>query len=165
MAQTLRAVSYVPPGHGRNTWDLAILAHDERRVRRRIIPLVHGDEVLVDFPQPVTLENGGALELDDGRLVDIVASEEYLYEVRGRDPGHLMQLCWHIGNRHAKAQLENEWAGLGHRIVILRDPVLRDMLIGLGATVTEISEPFSPVEGAYHSHAHAGEDHALLYRK
>ena len=39
------------------------------------------------------------------------------------------------------------------------------MLVGLGATVTEISEPFSPLEGAYHSHAHGGEDHALLYRR
>ena len=34
--------------------------------------------------------------------------------------------------------------------------VLRDMLIGLGATVTEISEPFSPMDGAYaHDHSHA----------
>lgn len=162
---TLRAVAYHPPGHGRDTWDLAVLSHDERRVRRRVIPLVHGDEVYVDFPAPVTMEQGGVLELEDGRHIDIIAGEEHLYEVRARDPKHLMQLCWHIGNRHAKAQIENEWEGIGDRIVILRDPVLRDMLIGLGATVTEISEPFSPLEGAYHSHAHGNENHALLNRK
>ena len=142
-----------------------MLRHDERRVRRRAIPLAHGDEVLVDFPEPVTMEQGGALELDDGRCVEIIASEEELYEVRGRDAKHLMQLCWHIGNRHAKAQIESEWAGIGARIVILRDPVLRDMLVGLGASVSEISEPFSPQEGAYHSHAHGGGDHALVYRR
>ena len=73
-----------------------------------------------------------------------------------------MQLCWHIGNRHAKAQIEREWEASA-RILILRDHVLRDMLIGLGATVTEVSEPFSPMDGAY-AHAHGGEDHALLYR-
>ena len=165
MTATLRAVSYVPPGAQRPPgFDPAVLRHDERRVRRRVIPLIHGDEVLVDFPQPVTLEDGSALELADGRFVDIVAAEELLYEVRGRDAKHLMQLCWHIGNRHAKAQIENEWEGIGERILILRDRVLRDMLIGLGATVTEVTEPFSPAEGAYHSHAH-GEDHALLHRK
>ena len=156
MSATLRAVSYLPPGHGGSIWDIAVLLHDERRVRRRAIPLVHGDSVLVDFPQPVTLEDHSALRLDDGRLVEIVAGEEKLYEVRGRDSTHLMQLCWHIGNRHAKAQIEAEWEGIGDRVLILRDHVLRDMLIGLGATVTEISEPFSPMDGAYaHDHGHA----------
>jgi urease accessory protein len=165
MSETLRAVSYVPPGVQRpDGFDPAVLTHDERRVRRRSIPLIHGDEVLVDFPEPVTLEHGGALQLEDGRYADIVAAEERLYEVRARDAKHLMQLCWHIGNRHAKAQIENEWEGIGDRILILRDHVLRDMLIGLGATVTEISEPFSPMDGAY-AHAHGNENHALLYRK
>jgi urease accessory protein len=162
MSASLRAVSYLPPGHGGSIWDVAVLQHDERRVRRRAIPLVHGDSVLVDFPQPVTLEDRSALKLDDGRLVEIVAGEEQLYEVRARDSTHLMQLCWHIGNRHAKAQIEREDGD--ERILILRDHVLRDMLIGLGATVTEVSEPFAPMDGAY-AHSHGGDDHALLYRK
>ncbi len=164
MTETLRAVSYLPPGHGRSTWDLALLRHDERRVRRRAITLVHDDIVLVDFPAPVTLDHGGALELDNGRYVEIMACEEHLYEVRGRDATHLMQLAWHIGNRHAKAQIENEWQGIGERILILRDHVLRDMLVGLGAAVTEVSEPFFPLEGAY-AHAHGSDDHALLNKR
>lgn len=164
MTATLRAISYRPPGHGGSTFDICVLLHDERRVRRKLLRLVHGDEVLIDFPAPITLENGGALELEDGRLAEIIAAEEHLYEVRGRDAKHLMQLCWHIGNRHAKAQIDNEWEGIGDRILILRDHVLRDMLVGLGATVTEVSEPFHPLEGAYH-HAHGSEEHALLYRK
>lgn len=159
MGETLRAVAYVPRGT-RTGFDIAILYHDERRVRRRIIQLVHGDEILVDFPNPVTLDNHGLLQLEDGRFVEIVAGEEKLYEIRGRDAKHLMQLAWHIGNRHAKAQIENEWEGIGDRILILRDHVLGDMLRGLGATVTEISEPFWPLEGAY-SHDHG---HALLNR-
>ena len=74
MAETLRAVSYEPPGFSGTAYDLAILYHDERRVRRRVIQLVHGDEVLVDFPQPVSMESGGALRLEDGRLVVLVAN-------------------------------------------------------------------------------------------
>jgi urease accessory protein len=116
MPETLRAVSYVPPGVERpDGFDPAVLRHDERRVRRRAIELVHGDQVLVDFPEPVTLANGSALRLDDGRYVDIVAAEEPLYEVRGRDAKHLMQLAWHLGNRHTKAQIEHEWEGIGDR--------------------------------------------------
>jgi len=164
MTETLRALGYLPPGHGRNIWDLAVLSHDERRVRRRAIELVHGDTVLIDFPHPISLESGGALELDNGMLVEVIAGEEPLYEVRGKDHIHLMQLCWHLGNRHLKVQIEREWEGSGDRILILRDPVIRDMLIGLSATVTAISEPFHPLDGAY-AHAHGSEDHALLNRK
>jgi urease accessory protein len=167
MTETLRAVSYHPPGTAPDklaAFDVCVLYHDERRVRRKLLKLQHGDEVLVDFPQPMTLESGGMLELEDGRRAEIIAAEEKLYEVRGRDATHLMQLAWHLGNRHAKAQLEREWEGIGDRILILRDHVLRDMLIGLGASVTEVSEPFSPIEGAY-AHSHGGEDHALLYRR
>ena len=158
MPQTFRAVSYVAPGTlGRTPFDLAVLPHDQRRVRRRSLTLVHGDSVLVDFPEPITLENRSALELEDGRLVEILAAEELVYEVRARDRIHLMRLCWHLGNRHLKAQIEDD------RILILRDHVIRDMLHGLGATVTEVSEPFHPEEGAY-SHSHAEPVHALLNR-
>ena len=53
MPQIFRAVAYVPPAEAGTAFDLAVLPHDERRVRRRLITLVHGDQVLVDFPQPV----------------------------------------------------------------------------------------------------------------
>lgn len=156
MPQTFRAVGYLPPGEAGTPFDLAILMHDERRVRRRMLTLVHGDTVLVDFPEPVTLADRSSLKLDDGRLVEIIAGEEQLYDVRGRDKEHLMRLCWHLGNRHLKTQIEDG------RVLILRDHVIRDMLRGLGATVTDVTEPFSPEEGAYsHSHEPA---HALLNR-
>ena len=159
----LRATSYVRAGKPKDKlpFDLAVLAHDERHLRRKLLTLVHGDEVLVDLPTPVRLESGDCLVLDDGRLVDIQAAEERLYEVRGRDPVHLMQLCWHIGNRHLPAQIVGEWGGTGLRVLIQRDHVIRAMLEGLGASVTEISEPFSPEPGAY---AHADHSHALLNR-
>lgn len=158
MPQTFRAVSYVAPGTlDRIPFDLAVLPHDERRVRRRSLGLVHGDSVLVDFPEPITLADRSALALEDGRLVEIIAAEELVYEVRARDRIHLMRLCWHLGNRHLKTQIEED------RLLILRDHVIRDMLHGLGATVAEVSEPFHPEDGAY-AHSHAEPVHALLNR-
>ena len=153
----LRAVSHLPAGHGQGIpFDLVVLEHDERRLRRKLLKLQHGDEVMVDFPQTITLDHLSALLLDDGRLVEIIAAEELLYEIRGRDADHLVRLAWHIGNRHTSAQLE---AG---RILIKRDHVLKTMLEGLGATVTNVSEPFFAEHGAYHSHGDTG--HALLAR-
>lgn len=154
----LRAVSYLPPDRSGATFDLVLLAHDERRIRRKLLTMSHGDEVMVDLPQPVTLEHGGALVLEDGRQVEVIAAEEDLYEVRGTSPTHLMRLCWHLGNRHAPAQIEDE-GDTPARILILRDHVLRDMLVGLGAAVTEVSEPFHPQHGAYHGHGHGHHHH------
>jgi urease accessory protein len=165
MAETLRAIAYRSPGEtsGSVAFDTCVLCHDERRVRRKLLKLQRGSEVLVDFPQPVTLAGGGHLALADGRLVEIVAAAEELYEVRGRDAQHLMHLAWHLGNRHARAQIERGSEDQRDRILILRDRVLKDMLLRLGASVSEISEPFSPIEGAY-AHTH-GDEHALHYRR
>ena len=80
------------------------------------------------------------LHLDDG-------------DIRPRDSQHLIELAWHLGNRHLAAQIELE------RILIQRDHVIRDMLISLGATVTEVIEPFQPVRGAYHSHGGHSHGH------
>lgn len=165
MPETFRAVAVVRVGEkaGATAFELAVLPHDERRVRRRMIPLIHGDGVLVDFPEPVTLDNRDCLKLDDGRLIEIIAAEELLYDVRGRDDLHVMRLAWHLGNRHLKAQIELQDNRGPLRILILRDRVIRDMLLKLGAIVTEVVEPFYPEEGAY-SHSHGEPAHALLNR-
>lgn len=156
----LRATSRLSANHGRGIpFDLIVLAADERRIRRKLLTLMHGDEVLVDFPEATTLENRDVLVLEDGRLVEIIAADEYVYEITARDSEHLAKLAWHLGNRHLPAQIEKG------RIIIARDHVIKDMLLGLGATVTEVSEPFFPEHGAYHGHSHGDNTHALLNRK
>lgn len=140
-------------------YDKAVLAHDERHLRRRAIETAAGDKVLVDLPEPVALNHGDRLVLEDGRQLEIVAAPEEVYDIRARDAVHLAELAWHIGNRHLAAAIE------ANRILILRDHVIKAMLEGLGATVSEVSQPFSPVRGAYsghghdHSHDHHGQDH------
>lgn len=148
-----RAVSVVPaagatgPVAGR-----AVLAHDERHLRRRAVELAGGGKVLVDLLEPVTLNDGDRLVLEDGRQIEIGAAAEELYDIRAGDAVHLAELAWHIGNRRLAAAIE---AG---RILILRDHVVRNMLEGLGATVADVVEPFSPVRGAHSDHAH-GHQH------
>ncbi|KKB80028.1 hypothetical protein VW35_06140 [Devosia soli] len=155
-----RAVAHLPAGHGQGApIDSITLAHDERRLRRKLLTGKNGTEITVDFPNTVTLDHEGALQLDDGRVVEILAAKEALYAVVARDPAHLLRLAWHIGNRHTPAQLDAD------RILIKRDHVLKTMLEGLGATVTDVTEPFFAEHGAYHSHAHAEPAHALMARR
>ena len=112
---------------------------------------------MVDFAEPLVLEDRDVLVLEDGRHAEIIAADEELLAVRGRDPVHLACLAWHIGNRHLAAEIEAD------RILILRDHVIEVMLEGLGATVSRVLEPFSPLGGAYsgnagHGHGHAQDD-------
>lgn len=139
---------------GEKPFDFAVLAHDERHLRRRVLILSQGGRVLVDLPEPTALDHGDRLLLEDGRAVEIRAAEEEVYSIKARSQLHLAELCWHIGNRHLAAQIEPE------RIVILRDHVIRDMLQGLGAEVSETVEQFRPVRGAYAGHSHGHGNHA-----
>lgn len=151
-----RAVSVAPKaGLTGSIAGRVVLAHDERHLRRRAVELADGSKILVDLAEPVTLGDGDRLVLEDGREIEIGAAPEELYDIRARDGVHLAELAWHIGNRHLAAAIE---AG---RILILRDHVIKAMLEGLGATVADVVEPFSPVRGAYsgHGHEHGHHDH------
>lgn len=132
-------------------WDIVVLAHDERYLRRKVLRLEHGDDLLVDLETAVPLDHGDALVLDNGKLVEVIAGEEDLLEVLPRNAVNLSELCWHIGNRHLAAQIEEK------RVLILKDHVIKTMLEGLGAHVHIVSEPFHPVRGAYSGHG--GQNH------
>jgi len=107
----------------------------------------NGIEFLLDLPEAQLLRQGDGLLLEDGRVIEVLAAPEELYEVRGRNARHLTALSWQIGNRHLAAQI------LDDRILIRRDTVIGTMLEGLGATITEISAPFDSEGGAYGDHA------------
>jgi urease accessory protein len=130
--------------------DLITLAHHERLLRRRRLVTVHDEGFLVDLPTLARVEHRDAFELEDGRLIEVVAAEESLMEARGPD---LARLAWHVGNRHAPCQIE------GDRLLVLRDKVMRTMLEGLGATVRDVSEPFHPEGGAYGEGTPMGHSH------
>ena len=153
-----RASALAPAGQPASLepFGFATLAHDERHLRRRVLLLDSGDKVLVDLPEPVALHHGDRLVLEDGRQVEIRAAEEELYEIRAHSAAQLIELAWHIGNRHLAVQIEEG------RLLILRDHVIKGMLEGLGAHVHDVVEPFVPARGAYsggHGHHHHDHDH------
>ena len=152
-----RSTEILPHGTGGNRTpiDIVVLSHDQRHVRRKLLHMQHDDVVMLDLKEPVQLSHGDLLLADSGEVIEVIAAEEALYEVTPKDRLHLVELAWHLGNRHLPAEFEEG------RILILRDHVIRDMLVGLGASVREVSEPFHPLRGAYHGtgHGHHHHDH------
>src|SRR5580658_2894360 len=163
----LRAETVIPAG----AWsgepvDSVVLDFDERHRRRVAMTGVRGLDFLLDLPEAVALRAGDGLELDDGRVVEVVAAPEPLAEIRAADPAALTRIAWHFGNRHLPTEL------LKKSLRIRRDPVIEDMARSLGAEVVAIEAPFNPEGGAYvrgpapahdrgheHDHDHHGHDH------
>lgn len=141
-----RSTEILPAGTDHRTpIDVVVLSHDQRHLRRKLLHMRGDDVVMLDLKEPVQLAHGDRLLLDSGDCVEVIAAEEELYEIVPRNALHLIELAWHLGNRHLPAEI-----GEG-RILILRDHVIRDMLRGLGATVNEVVQPFHPLRGAYHA--------------
>ncbi len=131
--------------------DHVTLGYDERHRRRLRFVGAGGLEFLLDLPRTTVLRGGDGLQLEDGRVILVTAASEPLLEIRATDADQLARLAWHIGNRHLPAQIT---AGC---ILIREDPVIEDMLRGLGAAVRHVEEPFTPEPGAYDA------NHSLLF--
>jgi urease accessory protein len=130
--------------------DIITLDHSDRHRRRIVLHADGGTAFLLDLDRADVLEDGDAIQLNSGWLVEVRAAPEKLVEVKASDPLELLILAWHIGNRHVPAEIARD------AIYIAYDHVLLDMLRGLGAEVDIVERPFRPVRGAYHHHEHGG---------
>ncbi len=134
-----------------------ILPFELREKSRQRARLASGEEVAVFTVRGTVLRNGDLFKGDDGRVIRIVAADEATYRVDCATPHALLRCAFHLGNRHTQAQVGGD-AGTGF-LRIRKDPVLKEMLEGLGATVTEELAPFEPESGAYGGGHHHHDDH------
>lgn len=137
---------------------LALSAAERQRLRGHCRSLC-GRDLLLQLPR-----DGGPLAPqerlagDDGvAQVRVEAAPEALLLARSDDPLTLLRAAYHLGNRHVALELRQG------ELRLLQDPVLADLLRGLGVSVSAITAPFQPESGAYaaghgHSQSHA-HDH------
>jgi len=135
-----------------------VLPYDLREKCRFRAHLEDGEEVGVFTVRGSVLRDGELLAGHDGRVIRIVAALEPTYTVYCATAHMLARCAFHLGNRHTQTQLGDGF------LRIRVDPVLKDMVEGLGARVERVNAPFEPEAGAYagagHSHSH-GHSHLL----
>ena len=149
-----RANAVLPAGTWQGAADRVTLDYDARFLRRKRLTADGGTAFVVDLPETVSLDDGDALQIEDGTLIEVAAAPEPLVAVTGPT---LARYAWHIGNRHTPCQIAAD------RLVIRHDHVLEQMLAGLGATLAHFDGPFRPEGGAYGhgrtmGHAHGPAD-------
>ena len=136
------------------TADRVVLGHDARHCRRVALIGSNGLAFLLDLPAATRLRGGDALILEDGRLIEVVAACEEIFEIRCSDAHHLSRVAWHLGNRHVPVQV------LSGALRIRRDHVLAELATRLGAHVVALEAPFEPEAGAYDgTHGHGDAHH------
>ena len=126
--------------------DSVTLAFDDRHRRRIRLHTDGGEEILLDLPKAIAMAHGDGLRVSDGRWLAVRAAPEALLEIRGPTPQALLRMAWHLGNRHLPTDVTAE------RLRIRPDHVIEAMVIGMGAEVGEVVEPFQPEGGAYDDH-------------
>jgi urease accessory protein len=151
--------------HDRPIADTVILDYAHRSAQQTAVSGVKGTAFTIDLHAPGRLRTDDLLELEDGRLIEVVAAPEPLIEARATDVAALARLAWHLGDRHIPVQV------LPNRIRAQRDPAVEALLTSLGVKLAQIEAPFEPEGGAYaqapaQGHAHhqhgpgCGHDHS-----
>lgn len=149
--------------------DTVTLAHAERATIPASVKSDAGAEIVVALERPGALNDGDALKLSDGGLVQVRAAAEKLLEIRAENPARLLRTAWHLGGHHVAAEIA------GDALYVADAAAVAELVRGQGCSLTPVSRPFQPEQDAHvhgpdcghdhhghgHSHAHAhAEAHA-----
>ena len=134
--------------------DSVTLDFDGRHRRRIMLKTDRGRELLLELEKAVAMADGDGLELAAGGWLKVIAAPEPVVEITAREPGALVRIAWHLGNRHLPMGF------MGDRLSIRPDHVIEAMVEGLGGVLRRLDAPFQPEGGAYAGpHRHAGHGH------
>jgi urease accessory protein len=127
--------------------ELALTAAERRQLRGRRHSRC-GLPLLLLLPRGEALRPGDELAAtaEGPPLVRVVAADEDLLRLRSADPLVLLQVAYHLGNRHVALQI------LPGELRLLADPVLERLLRDRGLAPEVLRAPFAPEGGAYDDH-------------
>ena len=138
--------------------DIITLDHEARNRRHGRLQAEGGTEIHLDLDMETTVNDGDALRLEDGRLVQVKAAAESLLEVRAENPLRLTRLAWHLGSSHGLVEVT------GDALYVENSPAVAELVRGQGCTATPVERPFKPERSAHacdhdHGHHHHHHDH------
>ncbi len=156
MSTLLKLTARIPPPADGTDLRVIVLSYAERSRSRLRAVLEDGTDVGLFLPRGTQLRGGDGLLGETGEVIRVRAATEPLYRVTAHadagDPAFaLLRAAYHLGNRHVPLALSPG------ELLLEPDPVLRDMLLGIGMVVTDCATAFEPEAGAYgggHRHDH-----------
>ncbi|WP_336486243.1 urease accessory protein UreE [Methylobacterium nigriterrae] len=139
--------------------DTITLDHAGRRRNSGSLTAESGLSFELALARAALLDDGDALRLEDGRLVQVRAAGEALLEVRAENPARLMRLAWQLGGSHVAAEIAAD------ALYVPASPANAELIRGQGCTATAVTRAFRPEREAHdhstcgHEHHHRAHDH------
>lgn len=133
-----------------------LLPYDQREKCRLRARLSSGEEVALFTARGSILRHGDLLTGTEGLVFRVVAAPEPVYVIHCATPNIMARCAFHLGNRHTQVQI-----GAGF-LRIRIDPVLKEMVEGLGARVEQQTAAFEPESGAYSGAGHGYGAESLM---
>jgi urease accessory protein len=115
-----------------------------------------GLDFVLSLDKAAVLNDGDAVKLEDGRLIQVRAAPERLLEIRAENPLRLLRLAWGLGGTHAPVEIAAD------TLYVQDQPALAEMARGQGCRVTSVTRPFQPERADEHAcehHDHHGHHH------
>lgn len=122
-----------------------------QRRRARQLLVIDGREIGIALAPGTLMQPGDQLVDTSGARYVVRAALERVLQIRADGSWALTRAAYHLGNRHVPIEIGSDY------LAIEPDPVLADMVQGLGLYVSETWAPFAPESGAYgggHRHGH-----------
>jgi urease accessory protein len=127
--------------------DRLLLTAEERTRTRHPFTTESGVDVYLQIDRGTSLRSGDRLQsADESLVVEVIAKPEPIVEVTTDRSLALLEAAYHLGNRHVPLEISTT------HLYLLPDPVLQDLLIQRGLTVSAVIRPFQPQAGAYEHH-------------
>jgi urease accessory protein UreE len=126
-----------------------LLPYDQREKCRLRARLASGEEVALFVARGSVLRDGDLLTGAERRVIRVVAAPEPVYVIHCAAQNLMARCAFHLGNRHTQVQIGDGW------LRIRADPVLKEMVEGLGARVESEMAAFEPEAGAYSGGGHS----------
>jgi urease accessory protein len=138
--------------------DTAWLDHQARKSNGTAVTSHNGLEFSLDLDRAAVLNDGDAVKLDDGRLVQVRAAPERLLEITAENPLRLLRLAWALGGAHAPVEIAAD------TLYVQEDPALAELARGQGCRVAPVTRPFHPERAdahacEHHDHGHGAHGH------
>ncbi|WP_114945467.1 urease accessory protein UreE [Microvirga calopogonii] len=138
--------------------DTISLDHEARNRRHGKLRAEGGTEILLDLDMETTINDGDALRLEDGQLIQVRAAAELLLEVKAENPLRLTRLAWHLGSSHGLVEVTAD------ALYVENNPAVAELVRGQGCTATPVERPFKPERSAHvcdhdHDHHHGHHHH------
>jgi urease accessory protein len=137
------------------------LDYEARSRRQGTLRAEGGTDILLDLDMETTINDGDALRLEDGQLVQVMAAPEPLLEVKAENPLRLTRLAWHLGSQHGLVEVTND------ALYVENNPAVAELVRGQGCTATPVERPFKPERSVHvcdhdhgHHHHHHGHGHS-----